>query len=153
MLFFANPYSDEQSHQSLCCHLFGGCTQEESETFHWLHIQECGFQTKAIYGFPEIFQVSAETHELIYLPKPSVLSRQDADHEVRVEEAITRMLVCAIKSAENPSDGDLWLNPTEVSSLLSHYSSNNKELLTFCLAPPESLCCFEKKNFKFHPFM
>ncbi|KAM6396337.1 HSPB1-associated protein 1 isoform 2-T2 [Pluvialis apricaria] len=38
----------------------------------------------------------------------------DADHEARVEEAITRMLVCAIKSAENPSDGDLWLNPTEV---------------------------------------
>ncbi|NWQ75079.1 HBAP1 protein, partial [Columbina picui] len=38
----------------------------------------------------------------------------DADHEARVEEAITRTLVCAIKSAENPSDGDLWLNPTEV---------------------------------------
>ncbi|NXA08332.1 HBAP1 protein, partial [Sapayoa aenigma] len=38
----------------------------------------------------------------------------DADHEARVEEAITRMLVCAIKSAENPGDGDLWLNPTEV---------------------------------------
>ncbi|XP_015490160.1 HSPB1-associated protein 1 [Parus major] len=38
----------------------------------------------------------------------------DADHEARVEEAITRMLVCAIKSAESPSDGDLWLNPTEV---------------------------------------
>ncbi|OPJ79827.1 HSPB1-associated protein 1 [Patagioenas fasciata monilis] len=38
----------------------------------------------------------------------------DADHEARVEEAITRILVCAIKSAENPSDGDLWLNPTEV---------------------------------------
>ncbi|XP_057884207.1 HSPB1-associated protein 1 isoform X5 [Melospiza georgiana] len=42
------------------------------------------------------------------------LNWQDADHEARVEEAITRMLVCAIKSAENPSDGDLWLNPTEV---------------------------------------
>uniref|UniRef100_A0A8C3DN18 HSPB1 associated protein 1 n=1 Tax=Corvus moneduloides TaxID=1196302 RepID=A0A8C3DN18_CORMO len=39
---------------------------------------------------------------------------QDEDHEARVEEAITRMLVCAIKSAEKPSDGDLWLNPTEV---------------------------------------
>ncbi|KAM6269365.1 HSPB1-associated protein 1 isoform 2-T2 [Porphyrio hochstetteri] len=38
----------------------------------------------------------------------------DSDHEARVEEAITRMLVCAIKSAENPSDGDGWLNPTEV---------------------------------------
>ncbi|XP_075285933.1 HSPB1-associated protein 1 [Opisthocomus hoazin] len=38
----------------------------------------------------------------------------DADHEARVEEAITRLLVCAIKSADDPSDGDLWLNPTEV---------------------------------------
>ncbi|XP_010216848.1 PREDICTED: HSPB1-associated protein 1 [Tinamus guttatus] len=38
----------------------------------------------------------------------------DADHEARVEEAITRTLVCAIKSAENPSNADLWLNPTEV---------------------------------------
>ncbi|XP_008939945.1 PREDICTED: HSPB1-associated protein 1, partial [Merops nubicus] len=38
----------------------------------------------------------------------------DEDHVARVEEAITRTLVCAIKSAENPGDGDLWLNPTEV---------------------------------------
>ncbi|KAM6421132.1 HSPB1-associated protein 1 isoform 2-T2 [Rhynochetos jubatus] len=38
----------------------------------------------------------------------------DADHEARVEEAITRMVVCAVKSAENPTDGDSWLNPTEV---------------------------------------
>ncbi|NWI62012.1 HBAP1 protein, partial [Todus mexicanus] len=38
----------------------------------------------------------------------------DADHEARVEEAITRILVCAIKSVENPGDGELWLNPTEV---------------------------------------
>ncbi|NXW61987.1 HBAP1 protein, partial [Eurystomus gularis] len=38
----------------------------------------------------------------------------EADHEARVEEAITRMLVCAIKAAEKPGDGDLWLNPTEV---------------------------------------
>uniref|UniRef100_A0A8C3HJD3 HSPB1 associated protein 1 n=1 Tax=Chrysemys picta bellii TaxID=8478 RepID=A0A8C3HJD3_CHRPI len=38
----------------------------------------------------------------------------DADHKARVEEAITRTLVCAIKSAENPSPVDAWLNPTEV---------------------------------------
>ncbi|XP_032619540.1 HSPB1-associated protein 1 isoform X2 [Chelonoidis abingdonii] len=39
---------------------------------------------------------------------------QDADHKARVEEAITRTVVCAIKSAENPSQLDAWLNPTEV---------------------------------------
>ncbi|NXY84856.1 HBAP1 protein, partial [Alcedo cyanopectus] len=38
----------------------------------------------------------------------------DADHAARVEEAVTRVLVCAMKSAEKPGDGDLWLNPTEV---------------------------------------
>ncbi|XP_075789224.1 HSPB1-associated protein 1 [Pelodiscus sinensis] len=38
----------------------------------------------------------------------------DADHRARVEEAITRTLVCAIKSAENPSHVAAWLNPTEV---------------------------------------
>uniref|UniRef100_A0A8D0HM90 HSPB1 associated protein 1 n=1 Tax=Sphenodon punctatus TaxID=8508 RepID=A0A8D0HM90_SPHPU len=37
----------------------------------------------------------------------------DTDHEARVEEAITRTLVCAIKSVENPSIDDAWLNPTE----------------------------------------
>ncbi|XP_034984810.1 HSPB1-associated protein 1 isoform X2 [Zootoca vivipara] len=39
---------------------------------------------------------------------------QDADHEARVEEAITRTLICAIKSAETTSVSDSWLNPTEV---------------------------------------
>ncbi|XP_019378129.1 PREDICTED: HSPB1-associated protein 1 isoform X1 [Gavialis gangeticus] len=38
----------------------------------------------------------------------------DADHEARVEEAITRTLVCAIKSAEHPGSAGAWLNPTEV---------------------------------------
>ncbi|XP_007437245.1 HSPB1-associated protein 1 isoform X1 [Python bivittatus] len=38
----------------------------------------------------------------------------DADHEARVEEAITRMMICAVKSAEDPSATDSWLNPTEV---------------------------------------
>lgn len=93
-------------------------TGRESEAFHRLNIHECGFQMKAIHIPPKIFQLSAETHELIHLVRLSFLLRQDADHEARVEEAITRMLVCAIKSAENPSDGDLWLNPTEVSPLL-----------------------------------
>lgn len=37
----------------------------------------------------------------------------DIDHEARIEEAITRTLICAIKSAENPSASDCWLNPTE----------------------------------------
>ncbi|KAM4697931.1 HSPB1-associated protein 1 [Rhinophrynus dorsalis] len=37
----------------------------------------------------------------------------DSDHEARVAEAVTRMIVCAFKSAEGPSGSPDWLNPTE----------------------------------------
>ncbi|XP_064350662.1 HSPB1-associated protein 1 isoform X2 [Camelus dromedarius] len=39
---------------------------------------------------------------------------QEEDHQARVEEAITRILVCALKTAENPHNTRAWLNPTEV---------------------------------------
>ncbi|CAK6441719.1 unnamed protein product [Pipistrellus nathusii] len=38
----------------------------------------------------------------------------EEDHRARVEEAITRMLVCALKTAEDPHGTRAWLNPTEV---------------------------------------
>ncbi|XP_036601893.1 HSPB1-associated protein 1 isoform X4 [Trichosurus vulpecula] len=38
----------------------------------------------------------------------------EEDHQARVEEAITRMIVCALKGAEDPTDTKAWLNPTEV---------------------------------------
>ncbi|XP_030066024.1 HSPB1-associated protein 1 [Microcaecilia unicolor] len=38
----------------------------------------------------------------------------EEDHKARVEEAITRLTVCAIKSAEDPCTAEVWLNPTEV---------------------------------------
>ncbi|XP_062823475.1 HSPB1-associated protein 1 isoform X2 [Anolis carolinensis] len=44
---------------------------------------------------------------------------QDADHEARVEEAITRTLICAVKSIENPAASEAWLNPTEA-EITSH---------------------------------
>ncbi|XP_018413586.1 PREDICTED: HSPB1-associated protein 1 [Nanorana parkeri] len=37
----------------------------------------------------------------------------DSDHESRVEEAITRMVVCVFKSADTSDLPDDWLNPTE----------------------------------------
>ncbi|XP_063285260.1 HSPB1-associated protein 1 isoform X1 [Pelobates fuscus] len=37
----------------------------------------------------------------------------DSDHEARVEEAITRMVVCAFKSTDLSSNIKDWLNPTE----------------------------------------
>ncbi|XP_070262441.1 HSPB1-associated protein 1-like isoform X1 [Myotis yumanensis] len=38
----------------------------------------------------------------------------EEDHQARVEEAIARMLVCALKTAEDPHSTRAWLNPTEV---------------------------------------
>ncbi|XP_070586309.1 HSPB1-associated protein 1 isoform X1 [Erythrolamprus reginae] len=55
----------------------------------------------------------------------------DADHEARIEEAITRTMICAIKAAENPSDTDSWLNPTEV-EVTSH--NTNLEYLNKALS-------------------
>ncbi|XP_005386578.1 PREDICTED: HSPB1-associated protein 1 isoform X2 [Chinchilla lanigera] len=37
----------------------------------------------------------------------------EEDHLARVEEAITRMLVCALKTSEDPHNTRAWLNPTE----------------------------------------
>uniref|UniRef100_A0ABK0LHP8 HSPB1 associated protein 1 n=1 Tax=Rattus norvegicus TaxID=10116 RepID=A0ABK0LHP8_RAT len=39
---------------------------------------------------------------------------QEEDHLARVEEAVTRMLVCTLKTAEDPHHPRTWLNPTEV---------------------------------------
>ncbi|XP_006869487.1 PREDICTED: HSPB1-associated protein 1 [Chrysochloris asiatica] len=41
----------------------------------------------------------------------------EEDHQARVEEAITRMLVCALKTAEDPDNTKAWLNPTEVEEI------------------------------------
>lgn len=41
----------------------------------------------------------------------------DEDHQARVEEAITRTVVCALKTAEDPHNTRAWLNPTEVDCL------------------------------------
>ncbi|XP_038604007.1 HSPB1-associated protein 1 isoform X2 [Tachyglossus aculeatus] len=37
----------------------------------------------------------------------------DDDHRARVEEAITRLVVCAVKGADDPDSSETWLNPTE----------------------------------------
>ncbi|XP_012924264.1 HSPB1-associated protein 1 isoform X2 [Heterocephalus glaber] len=39
---------------------------------------------------------------------------QEEDHLARVEEAVTRMVVCALKTSEDPHSTRAWLNPTEV---------------------------------------
>ena len=41
---------------------------------------------------------------------------QEADHMARVSEAVTKAVVCALKSAPGDDNTDDWLNPTEVTN-------------------------------------
>lgn len=44
------------------------------------------------------------------------VAAQEADHMIRISEAVTKTVVCALKST--PSDDNIndWLNPTEVAN-------------------------------------
>ncbi|XP_054983429.1 HSPB1-associated protein 1 isoform X2 [Sorex araneus] len=86
--------------------------------------------------FPQFWK--ARRHVVILHPG------QEEDHHARVEEAITRTLVCALKTAEDPHNTRAWLNPTEVeetshevnfrylngavSAFMNHYTSKIKDI-------------------------
>lgn len=42
---------------------------------------------------------------------------KDIDDEARVQEALTKTIVCALKSPPSSDNEDHWLNPTEVLQL------------------------------------
>lgn len=54
---------------------------------------------------------------------PSVLVQED-DHRTRVNEAVAKAVVLALKGTTSDDNTDPWLNPTEVlrSSLFAHHS-------------------------------
>lgn len=39
---------------------------------------------------------------------------QEADHRTRVNEAVAKAVVCALKGTASDDNTDDWLNPTEV---------------------------------------
>lgn len=41
---------------------------------------------------------------------------QEGDDVARVNEAVTKAVVCALKSAPSDDNADEWLNPTEVAN-------------------------------------
>ncbi|XP_035310420.1 HSPB1-associated protein 1 isoform X2 [Cricetulus griseus] len=66
---------------------------------------------------PGVAKPAERPAEDLNTPGPGGRAReggQEEDHLARVEEAITRMLVCALKTAEDPHHPRAWLNPTEV---------------------------------------
>lgn len=48
------------------------------------------------------------------------VSAQEVDDAARVSEAVTRTVVCAMKSAPSGDNADAWLNPTEVTNTCHH---------------------------------
>lgn len=52
---------------------------------------------------------------------------QEEDDVARVTEAVTRTVVCALKSAQSDDNTDNWLNPTEV-------TNNTCSVMSFILA-------------------
>lgn len=59
---------------------------------------------------------------------------QEVDDVARVNEAVTKTVVCAIKSARSDDNTDDWLNPTEV--------TNNCSLLLITVKMLFSYTCF-----------
>lgn len=69
----------------------------------------------------------------------SVVAKEE-DDVARVTEAVTRTVICALKSAQSDDNTDDWLNPTEV-------INNNCSLMSFmlaCLEFSSTLCTFLK---------
>ncbi|KAK6485289.1 HSPB1-associated protein 1-like protein isoform X1 [Huso huso] len=65
----------------------------------------------------------------------------DVDDEARVGEALTKTLVCALKSAPSPDNSDNWLNPTEVEA--TSHETNLRYLslaVQSCLGKRKDLC-------------
>nr|KAF6378382.1 HSPB1 associated protein 1 [Myotis myotis] len=90
----------------------------------------------------------------------------EEDHQARVEEAITRILVCALKTAEDPHSTRAWLNPTEVeetshevncrylnrvvSALFDHYRTSETVEIQSLRTNGENL---KKEEFNVHNLM
>ncbi|XP_046954837.1 HSPB1-associated protein 1 isoform X3 [Lynx rufus] len=76
---------------------------------HWWHyVESIDPVTVSINSWIELAYSWA-----FYLFLAAMVSEEE-DHQARVEEAITRILVCALKTAEDPHNTRAWLNPTEV---------------------------------------
>lgn len=63
----------------------------------------------------------------------------EEDHQARVEEAITRTLVCALKTAEDPHNTRAWLNPTEV----GRFCFSSWQLVSYDKSTPASTFVFQ----------
>lgn len=101
---------------------------EESSIFSKVNVANPDWKSCPQFRNAQAHVVTLQPGEVLFVPRhwwhyvesidPITVSvntwiELDEDHEARVEEAITRMLVCAIKSSHDPGNIEVWLNPTE----------------------------------------
>ncbi|XP_044294303.1 HSPB1-associated protein 1 isoform X2 [Varanus komodoensis] len=102
---------------------------EESSVFSRVNVVNPDLKNCPLFKKAQAHVITLDPGQVLFVPRhwwhyvesidPITVSinswiELEADHEARVEEAITRTLICAIKSTENPDASDSWLNPTEV---------------------------------------
>ncbi|XP_060118159.1 HSPB1-associated protein 1 isoform X2 [Heteronotia binoei] len=92
---------------------------EESSVFSKVNVVNPDLKCFPQFKKAQTRIVTVNPGQILFVPRhwwhyvESIDPITDTDHEARVEEAITRTLICAIKSADHLSTSDSWLNPTE----------------------------------------
>ncbi|XP_069411813.1 HSPB1-associated protein 1 isoform X2 [Ovis canadensis] len=93
---------------------------EESSVFSKINVVNPDLKRFPQFRKARRHMVTLSPGQVLFVPRhwwhyvESIDPVTEEDHQARVEEAITRMLVCALKTAENPHNTRAWLNPTEL---------------------------------------
>ncbi|XP_054828373.1 HSPB1-associated protein 1 isoform X2 [Eublepharis macularius] len=93
---------------------------EESSVFSKVNVVNPDLKLFPQFKKAQAHTVTLNPGQILFVPRhwwhyvESLDPITDTDHEARVEEAITRTLICAIKSADRLSASESWLNPTEI---------------------------------------
>ncbi|XP_052497905.1 HSPB1-associated protein 1 isoform X2 [Budorcas taxicolor] len=93
---------------------------EESSVFSKINVVNPDLKHFPQFRKARRHMVTLSPGQVLFVPRhwwhyvESIDPVTEEDHQARVEEAITRMLVCALKTAENPHNTRAWLNPTEL---------------------------------------
>ncbi|XP_066543523.1 HSPB1-associated protein 1 homolog isoform X2 [Amia ocellicauda] len=129
---------------------------EESSVFSKVNVVNPDFTQFPAFASTRMHMVTLLPGQVLFVPRhwwhyvesvdPITVSinswmELDVDDEVRVSEALTRTIVCALKSAPGPDNTDLWLNPTEAE--ITSHEENLRYLnlaMQSCLRRPRRPC-------------
>ncbi|KAJ8255437.1 hypothetical protein GJAV_G00204870 [Gymnothorax javanicus] len=107
---------------------------EESSVFSQVHVVRPDHKRFPAFSKARAHVVTLEPGQVLFVPRhwwhyvesldPLTVSinswiEMEEDDEARVEEALTRTIVCALKTTPSSDNNDDWLNPTEGSTALT----------------------------------